>query len=242
MLQACNICAKERWVLLIRDKPQTLICHSCSARKTARLKLKRHPYDPQTEPKIGEVRYGGDIGRVIGTRYIRCCCPDCGTATWKICDSNDQPRNPKCVKCFRKAMSASNQERIRERSARWKGGATEQLPNGYIFVRLYPDNPYYPMADKRHHVLEHRLVMAQQLGRCLETWEVVHHQHKRYPRGSNEDHADNLPDNLMVVTVVEHLQITFLETKLTKRIKELESRVTLLEAENVLLKAQGLHA
>jgi hypothetical protein len=94
------------------------------------------------------------------------------------------------------------------------------------------------MADKDHYVYEHRLVMAKQLGRCLFSWEIVHHKHTKYPQGSKEDKGDNRPENLKVVTDDEHKQISILEAEFNKRINELESRITLLESENVLLRTQ----
>lgn len=51
--------------------------------------------------------------------------------------------------------------------------------------------PEHPHADKRGRVMEHRLVMEEQLGRYLQPEEVVHHM--------NHVRDDNRPENLMVL-------------------------------------------
>lgn len=51
--------------------------------------------------------------------------------------------------------------------------------NGYVLVKIYPEDPFYPMASKHSHhgyILEHRLAMAKHLGRCLLKTEQVHHK------------------------------------------------------------------
>ena len=62
----------------------------------------------------------------------------------------------------------------------WKGGRVETA-EGYILVQLTPEHPYYEMAQVKtsgpnRYVLEHRLVMAQKLGRSLREDETVHHK------------------------------------------------------------------
>lgn len=56
--------------------------------------------------------------------------------------------------------------------------------------------PGHPMADASGHVVLHRLIMAEKLGRSLRSDEHVHH--------INGDHKDNRPENLEVMTNVEH--------------------------------------
>jgi len=75
----------------------------------------------------------------------------------------------------------------------WKGGRYKNA-DGYIVVRLDPTNFFRPMANKVGSVLEHRLVMAKHLGRCLQPWEIVHHKGIRY--SGIENKSDNLRDNL----------------------------------------------
>lgn len=99
----------------------------------------------------------------------------------------------------------------------WKGGRTKI--GAYFTQRVYPDDFFYPMASHIGYVREHRLVMAKFLGRCLHSWEVIHH--------SNGIKTDNRIENLQLVTLDEHKQITELEN----RIKYLERRVSELEIE-----------
>ena len=84
------------------------------------------------------------------------------------------------------------------------------------------------MAQGGRYVPEHRLVMAEIIGRPLLRTELVHHK--------NGVKDDNHIENLQLVSDDRHRQITILENK----IKRLETRVTLLEAENILLKTQSL--
>ena len=59
---------------------------------------------------------------------------------------------------------------------------------GYYEVKLSPGDFFYPMADVRHYVLEHRLIMAKHLGRILWKTEIVDH--------INHDRTDNRLANL----------------------------------------------
>lgn len=58
-------------------------------------------------------------------------------------------------------------------SHRWKGGRA--FHNGYIVVNV---GKQHPMANSHGCVLEHRLVMAEAIGRSLRQEEVVHHKNK----------------------------------------------------------------
>ena len=68
----------------------------------------------------------------------------------------------------------------------WQGGRYIEPEKGYVMVRCPSD--FAPMARQNGYVLEHRLIMAQSLGRCLEPAEVVHHL--------NGDLQDNRLENL----------------------------------------------
>lgn len=73
----------------------------------------------------------------------------------------------------------------------WKGGRVE-ANGGYVFLHM----PYHPMASKHGYVAEHRLVMANALGRPLKSSELVHH--------INGIKNDNRPENLEIMCVVDH--------------------------------------
>lgn len=85
--------------------------------------------------------------------------------------------------------------------------------------------------------MEHRLVMAKHLGRCLHRWEIVHHK--------NHIKTDNRIENLEITVRGIHFTMHSkgyrdgysegLYGGHDARIKQLEARVILLEAENALL-------
>ena len=68
----------------------------------------------------------------------------------------------------------------------------KQDPNydSYRYTKVPLDSPYYPMTSKGN-IVEHRLVMAQKLGRCLLRTEIVHHL--------NGKKNDNREENLEIV-------------------------------------------
>lgn len=173
-------------------------------------------------PKLGETRY------LKETRHtqIWAACVDCGKERWVFMQDTGKPQSPRCRSCSGKRIPKARGER----SGNWKGGQTK-TERGYILIKLQPGDFFYPMANRQGYVREHRLIVAKKLGRCLHIWELVHHKHTQYPAGSIEDKQDNRDENLQLVTDDRHKQITILEN----RIKQLEQRVTLLEAENVAL-------
>lgn len=124
-------------------------------------------------------------------------------------------------------------------SPQWKGGRYRD-PYGYVRVKISKDSPYYSMANRKGNVGEHRLIMAEHLGRCLEPWEIVHH--------INGIKNDNRIKNLLLFesdskhgreTGKQLEKLIIYTTSLEARIAQLESRITQLEAENILLKASS---
>lgn len=93
----------------------------------------------------------------------------------------------------------------------WKGGRS-LLKTGYIYVHC----PKHPFATKHGYVMEHRLVMESQIGRCLRPDEDVHH--------INEIKDDNHIDNLELLSKSDHTRLHAIKNRLGKDSKEYRMR------------------
>ena len=181
-------------------------------------------------PKIGAVVKGSEAGKCGSGRYQWLACVECGTERW-VKVRNTIPMAKRCQKCFAKTpncrVNQAKSASIRHRGAgnyNWRGGRTVNL--GYVHLKLFPDDFFFPMVDGKGYVLEHRLIMAKSLGRNLHRWEIVHHK--------NGIRDDNRIENLQLVSDDRHKQITILES----RIVYLEN---LLIAHNIHFERTRLH-
>lgn len=120
---------------------------------------------------------------------------------------------------------------------RWNQ-SRETVTKSGIRVYVKSDHPYFCMAHRcatnGHAVLKHRLVMAESLGRPLKQQEVVHHID-----GNNLN--NELSNLLLLPSQAMHTSYTMMQNELRHIEDELllvKQRVTLLEAENVLLRVQ----
>jgi len=171
-------------------------------------------------PQLGEVRNAKEAGFKGWAKRVWSACEKCGKERWVILKVGGQPKSKMCRKCCGSLILG---RAIGEKHGLWKGG--KWISQGYIMVKLYPNDPFYPMAIKPHqYVLEHRLVMAKHLGRCLKSWEVIHHK--------NHIKTDNRVENLQLISRHRHMQVTIMED----RINSLEQQVATLEAENLKLR------
>jgi len=149
-------------------------------------------------PETGIIKQGRDIGyKNLGAKYVWLSCPSCGKERWIHLPKTRQPQfTGFCLLCSVRELNRSG-----EKNPCWKGGR-KKTPEGYIFIKLQPDDFFFPMADKQGYVFEHRLVMAKHLGRCLQFWEKVHHKGIRC--SGIENKSDNLKDNLELTTQGSH--------------------------------------
>jgi len=161
--------------------------------------------------KLGDLIGGKKLGRKDTTRYIWSACMNCGKERW-VKLFKGKPRNIRCHSCVSKDRQQGSN------NSKWKGGRVKDS-KGYILIWANPTNTYYKM-HAHSYILEHRLVMAQHLGRCLKSWEIVHH--------INHIRDDNRIENLKLHTMSDHQAITILEMenkKLEARIKKLEMEI-----------------
>ena len=88
-------------------------------------------------------------------------------------------------------------------SSNWKGGRMKNKKGHVLVLRKG-----HPMADTRGYILEHRLVMAEHLGRILNPDEIVHHK--------NGIKDDNRIENLEIMTNGEHTKLHHTGAKRSK--------------------------
>jgi len=156
-------------------------------------------------PEPGEIRKAREVGK-RGTgrnKYIWIPCMDCGKERWVRIEKG-LPKFTRCQKCAMASpeykMKISEAQKG-DKHHNWKGGRRKDS-GGYISILLRPKDFFYPMVDNHGYVPEHRLVMAKKLGRCLASWEIVHHKGIRFKDIRNK--SDNLEDNLELTTRGNH--------------------------------------
>lgn len=163
-------------------------------------------------PTVGKLRRGKELGYKSNRYYIWQACITCGKERWV------QYRKFGSLRCALCSL-------VRQERKNWKGG-WHTSSDGYVRRLLRPDNPFYSMADKSGYVREHRLVMAQKLGRCLLMSEQVHHL--------DGNKGNNVETNLLLVSQANHTIYTELCLKCGLRkdirlmrwqIKQLEEQV-----------------
>ena len=137
------------------------------------------------KPELGELRKGRDIGYKSGQTLMWYACVDCGKERW-VELRGGKSVSQRCRSCASKGVRKN-----------WKGGRIKDQ-YGYIWVKLYSGNFFYPMARSNNgYIREHRLVVAQHLSRLLSPKEIIHHK--------NGIKDDNRLSNLLLGSQSRHL-------------------------------------
>lgn len=244
--QACLGCGAERWILIRQGGiPEHLRCRACgpytpnTRAKAKQTKIDRGVLKPYpiplgtiTDPVVGDIRKGNEVGKTETHPYIYCTCLDCGKGRWVRLKANREPKNLRCTKC-----SVHEAGRHARQVAKTKGrhlgnhprtwGKRKPTAEGYIRISIPPDDFFAPMCDKLGYVLEHRLVMARKLKRLLHPWEDVHH--KDLNRSNNDS-------NNLELRMKGHGNGTTTKVQLVAKLHEVKDQLKRLQAENTKLR------
>ena len=160
--------------------------------------------------QVREIRRGQEIGKTGGRKYQLRECPICGKERW-VELRKGKPRSIYCRICTTKTFCHPN-PKLRHKDKQ-----------GYINVKLSPDDDFYSMVHNRGYVKEHRLVMARKLGRPLLKYEQVHH--------INGIKDYNTDENLLLLSPGNHLLREKLcrNCPLRKQVKMLRKQIIGLE-------------
>lgn len=193
------------------------------------------------EPKIGDRR--PYVSPSKGWRdgwQVYLSCKECGRGYWvreaAVAKKSFTGRCNPCI-CAGKVALMHEKQRAptfrKEKTAHFKDGSFVD-PQGYRRILITEDNPYFKMGHKLKdrttvYVGEHRLVMAQKIGRCLGRKEIVHHK--------DGNKLNNDPSNLKLTNWSEHHWhgIAAMDD-LRERIAALESEVVDLREQVMLLR------
>lgn len=204
--EACPQCGKPRWHRKA-SHPSTKLCPECGRKQGALSGI----------DNSREWRRASELGKSLAkdSIFYKDACSLCGTALWHR--RRDIGKRV-CNECHKKLSVHFGKSH-----GMWDGGR-HLRKDGYMEVSLTPGSPYYSMLNKGGRVLEHRLVMAQYLGRCLSPQEVVHH--------INRNRQDNRIENLELLPKQSiHLTYNLAEIeikKLQNQVGELRSILRLL--------------
>jgi hypothetical protein len=111
-----------------------------------------------------------------------------------ICHKQFKRKSLKNKYCSRKCFNKA----VKLKLIKYKPKLLRRINKGYILVSLNGSELFFSqMADKAGYVYEHRLIMAKHLGRCLLSYEVVHHK--------NGIKGDNRLTNLELYSRSSHM-------------------------------------
>lgn len=126
-------------------------------------------------------------GKFVSVDRLERVCANCGKIDLVVPYYKDRPY------CSRSCSnSAKGAKYSGSKHPNWKGGKT--LQHGYIVLSGYHG---HPMATAKGKILEHRLVMAEHIGRYLVGGEDVHH--------INGVKTDNRIKNLELLSHRDHI-------------------------------------
>jgi hypothetical protein len=132
-------------------------------------------------PNIGDIKRGLDIGKLKGSmgtyKYQWVDCPFCHKARWVRVLHGRDISSLVCRHCTPYRL---NQHK--ETHPMWRGGRYTAR-GGYQAIMIDDNDLFVTMRQANGYILEHRLIMAKHLKRCLSSWECVHHR--------NGNKADN---------------------------------------------------
>ena len=162
--------------------------------------------------KLGDITRGHQLGYRHNAKYIWIECAVCKKPKW-VEFKNGEPISSVCRGCLNKRET---DKRYGKANANWRGGRS--IRAGYVYVKIHPSDFFFSMATKYNYISEHRLVMAQYLGRCLLPWEIVHHK--------NNDRLDNRLENL---ELLPHPRFHLVDSVTKSYIAKLEAQIKQLQ-------------
>lgn len=226
---ACIDCHEERWTGALHGEPQSHRCLSCSVKYTHMKQRENFKWELFTgTPYLGQEVYGRELGYTKDAKhkYKWSECPYCHKTRWIVYRGTKYKYTFRCITCAGKSNAG-------DKHHHWKGGS--HITNGYRAVKVTKEDEFYiSMANKNGYVMEHRLIMAKYLHRCLLPWEVVHHK--------NGDKLDNRIENLELLNGRKYHLVDVLSKSKAKRweleLIKLRGDNKLLKNENKYLKEQ----